>query len=84
MLFDKEKILIIADYIRITYDDDTAYRKLEAFLAGVDIGWREGIVHSAQYVNSWHSNMDSMHESITKGLLSEIEGGIRELEFGDV
>ncbi|MNK14339.1 hypothetical protein D3C87_324500 [compost metagenome] len=83
-LFDKEKTLLIADYIKTTYEDDTAHQKLQAFLAGVDVGWREAIAHAAQYVNDWHEPMCSYGDGTVKGILNEVEGGIRELEFGDV
>lgn len=83
MIFDKEKTLLIADYIARSYDDKSAHAKLEAFLLGLDIGRRDAIAQAANYVNNWHTHMDSLHESCTKGLIKEIEDGILELEFGD-
>lgn len=84
MLIEKEQMEIIAGYLRIAYKDPDAASKLEGFLNGFDLGWQEGIDHAAHYVKRWHESMDSYHEGVTKGLLSEVEGGIRDLEFGDV
>lgn len=84
MLFDKEQTLLIADYIRNTYEDDSAHRKLEAYLKGFDAGWKEAIGHATQYVRQWHEPMDSYGDSTVKGILNEVEGGIQTLQFGDV
>jgi hypothetical protein len=83
-MINEDQKIIIAKYIERTYKDPSALVRLEGFLAAFDMGWQEGIDHSAHYVNGWHASMDSYHEGTTKGLLSEVEGGIRDLKFGDL
>jgi hypothetical protein len=83
MINDDQK-LVIAKYIERTYKDPSALVRLEGFLAAFDMGWQEGIDHAAYYVKRWHEPMDRYHEGIVKGLFEEVEGGIRDLVFGDV
>lgn len=84
MLIEKEQMEIIAGYLRIAYKDADAAAKLEGFLNGFDLGWQNAIDHAAQYTYDWHHEMSNLHDSTVKGILMEVEGGIRELEFGDV
>lgn len=84
MTFDKEMVLIFADYIKQTYNDPHAHLKLKAFTDGAEMGWSNGIAYAANYVHNWHTHMDPVNESSTRGLIREIEAGILELEFGDV
>lgn len=78
--FEKE---IILNYIEEFYNDPLASRHLDIYLKAFDKGFSSGIEHAGEYVHGWHSNMDRMHEGITKGLLEEVEAGVRDLEYGD-
>jgi hypothetical protein len=83
-MINEDQKIIIAKYIERTYKDPSALVRLDGFLFVFNLGWQEGIDHAAHYVNGWHQSMDSYHEGTTKGLLSEVEGGIRDLKFGDL
>jgi hypothetical protein len=84
MKFDENTKDIISKYIESQYNDPLAHRHLNIFLSGFSLGWTEAIEQAGQYVNGWHSNMDYINEATTKGLLTEVEHGILDLEFGDV
>lgn len=74
----------ISKYIESQYNDPLAARHLSIFLSGFNAGFESAIGHAAEHVYNWHHEMSDLHDSTVKGILAEVEGGIRDLGFGDV
>lgn len=53
--------------------------EFKTFVHAYTKGREEALAEASRYVNCWQMNMDSIHESTVKGIISEIAQGVSDL-----
>jgi len=83
MMTSEQAIEILAIMLKKRHGIDNPEEEMKDYLEAFNHGWEWALQTASNRIKGWYTNMDDLHEGVTKGLLSEVDHDVRGLEYGD-